>query len=58
MSFAAILFDLDGTLTDSISLIVHCYQQTMQRFCIAPEKCAYLGDSVHDLHGPESLALG
>ena len=23
---------MDGTLTDSIGLIVHCYQQTMQRF--------------------------
>ena len=29
---AAFLFDLDGTLTDSIGLIVHCYQQTLQRF--------------------------
>jgi pyrophosphatase PpaX len=32
VKFAAVLFDMDGTLTDSIGLIVHCYQQTMQRF--------------------------
>lgn len=32
MPLSALLFDLDGTLTDSIGLIVHCYQQTMQRF--------------------------
>lgn len=29
---AALLFDLDGTLTDSIGLIVHCYQATLQHF--------------------------
>jgi pyrophosphatase PpaX len=28
----AILFDLDGTLTDSIDLIVHCYQATVKKF--------------------------
>ena len=28
----AILFDLDGTLTDSINLIVHCYQRTLNEF--------------------------
>ena len=32
MPLSAFLFDMDGTLTDSIGLIVHCYQQTMQRF--------------------------
>jgi pyrophosphatase PpaX len=28
----ALLFDLDGTLTDSIDLIVHCYQKTVLEF--------------------------
>ena len=28
----ALLLDLDGTLTDSIGLIVHCYQQTLTLF--------------------------
>ena len=32
MNPSALLFDLDGTLTDSIGLIVHCYQRTVQRF--------------------------
>ncbi|WP_395095301.1 HAD-IA family hydrolase [Armatimonas sp.] len=32
MKLSAILFDLDGTLTDSIGLIVHCYQQTLTHF--------------------------
>jgi pyrophosphatase PpaX len=32
MPLSAILFDLDGTLTDSIGLIVHCYQATLTHF--------------------------
>jgi pyrophosphatase PpaX len=32
MNPAALLFDLDGTLTDSIDLIVHCYQKTVKEF--------------------------
>jgi pyrophosphatase PpaX len=28
----ALLFDLDGTLTDSIGLIVYCYQATLKEF--------------------------
>ena len=32
MNPSAILFDLDGTLTDSIGLIVHCYQRTVNKF--------------------------
>ncbi len=32
MAPATLLFDLDGTLTDSIDLIVHCYQKTVKEF--------------------------
>jgi pyrophosphatase PpaX len=32
MPLAALLFDLDGTLTDSIGLIVYCYQATLAHF--------------------------
>lgn len=32
MNPSALLFDLDGTLTDSIGLIVHCYQRTVRKF--------------------------
>jgi pyrophosphatase PpaX len=32
MTPQALLFDLDGTLTDSIDLIVHCYQRTVKEF--------------------------
>ncbi|MGC4046553.1 MAG: HAD-IA family hydrolase [Armatimonas sp.] len=32
MTPRALLFDLDGTLTDSIGLIVHCYQATVRKF--------------------------
>ncbi len=32
MTPATLLFDLDGTLTDSIDLIVHCYQKTVKEF--------------------------
>lgn len=32
MTPRALLFDLDGTLTDSIGLIVYCYQTTVSKF--------------------------
>jgi pyrophosphatase PpaX len=31
MDWAAILFDLDGTLADSVELILRCYRHTMRR---------------------------
>lgn len=43
LPWAAVLFDLDGTLADTVELILHCYRHTMKtHFGEAPPDSAWL----------------